>query len=150
MQSLFQKLSGFFLSPTPAEATVSPERHAMSEEQDVLGCNSMSTKHFNEAISFFNKAIELDPSDPFPHYSKAMAYEALGRYQEALIACDKAIKRDPKCAIAYNAKAIALYALGRMDEALAVVDKAISIDHKHHEPQHLRERILSAIQSQTN
>lgn len=144
MQNLFQKLSGLFLSSSDEDAP--HHDHAASEAESGRGCRSMSARHYNEAIGFYNKAIELDPDDPFPYYAKAMAYEALGRYGDALIATDKAIKRDPNCAIANNIKAMALFALGRHDEALGAVDKAVSLDSSHHEPQHLREKILEAIE----
>ena len=144
MQSLFRRLSGFFIPNKASE--VSLEDHAASESESTKGCRSMTEKHYNEAIVFYNKAIELDPNDPFPYYSKALAYEALGRYQEALIAADKALKRDPASAIAHNTKGMALFALGRYREALAEVDMAISFDHTHHEPQNLRDRILAKLQ----
>ncbi len=145
MGSLFQKLSGFFLCKPQNQAqstipTCNPKASALQSEK---GCNAMVTKNYNGAIAFFNKAIELDPNDPFPHYSKAMAFEALERYEDALIASDKAIKRDPSCAIAYNAKAMALFALNRYDEALKALEKAIEIDCSHHEPHNLRNAILS-------
>ena len=146
MQSLLQRLSGFFLpSSQEKRMEVSPEAHEASENQSTHGCHSMAAKHYNEAIMFYNKAIELDPNDPFPYYNKALAYEALGRYPDAVIAADKALRRDPNCAIAYNTKAMALFALSRYDEALVAVDKAVSLDKTHPEPQNLREKIAQAI-----
>lgn len=144
MQSLFQKLSGFFLPSSDSRMLL--HDHAASDAQSENGIRSMSERHYKEAIGFYNKAIELDSSDPFPYYAKAMAYEALGRYDDAIIAADKAIKRDPNCAIAYNTQAMALFALARYDEALKAVDKAVSLDSEHHEPLHLREKIVEAIE----
>lgn len=75
---------------------------------------------YDEAVSLYDQAINLDPDnwDNWMAYSnKGEALFKLGRYEEAIIAYNKAIELTPENPIAYGLKGAALKALGRTDES---------------------------------
>jgi len=48
-----------------------------------------------EAISWFDKALEIHPKDEVALYDKGVALSALGRHEEAITWFDKALEVDP-------------------------------------------------------
>jgi tetratricopeptide (TPR) repeat protein len=45
----------------------------------------------NESISFYDKALSLNPSDPAVHFNRAYALHLMGREAEAIINASKAV-----------------------------------------------------------
>ena len=93
-------------------------------------------KKINDAIKFYEMAIECQPSKNI----LVMLYSNLGdvytnlgyasgdiaNHQKALEYCDKAIAENPKFAAAYYNKGNVLKALGKHQEALGIYDQAIT------------------------
>ncbi|MEO1404045.1 MAG: tetratricopeptide repeat protein, partial [Cyanobacteria bacterium J06635_1] len=67
----------------------------------MLGNTYNDLKRYDEAISAYEKAIELDPDDATAHYNLGNTYKALKRYDEAISAYEKAIELDPDDATAH-------------------------------------------------
>jgi tetratricopeptide (TPR) repeat protein len=85
-------------------------------------------KDYENAIVYYDKAIEINPKYGDAYNHKGYALSALGRKEEAIACCEKVIEIDPEYTYAYFNKGIALSDLGRKEEAIASYDKAIEID----------------------
>jgi tetratricopeptide (TPR) repeat protein len=66
-----------------------------------------------EAIQYFDKALELDPKNVEALVNKGTALYALGRYEAALQCCYRTLSRDPKNAAAQELKRVALEKTGK-------------------------------------
>jgi len=75
---------------------------------------------YDEAIHFYDEAINIDPNN-FANWqiwkSKGDALSKQGKYEEAIQAYDKALELAPEISIIYTAKGKALKALGRTNES---------------------------------
>lgn len=84
---------------------------------------------YEEAIKYYNYAIEFNSEHDAAYNNIGWALIELGRPEEALPYIDKSIEIDPIDASApYTNKGNALKALEKYDEALECYDKAIEID----------------------
>lgn len=99
---------------------------------------------YQEAITAFDKALEIDIAEDNKHYdkmawkNKGLALANLGKFQEAITAYDKGLEIDPGNAkyyyetrfdkLLWNNKGIALYNLSKYQEAITAYDKALKID----------------------
>ena len=88
-------------------------------------------KMFEEAISWYDKALVLDPNDINASYNKGTAFDELHRYEDALTWFEKTLDIDPKHVNATIYKAVALEELGKKEEAINWYDKALEIDPKN-------------------
>ena len=82
-----------------------------------LGNMSHFDADYDEALGYFDKALELDPKDANACYNKGLALYNLERYDEALGYFDKALELDPKDANACYSTGVCLQRLNRNKEA---------------------------------
>jgi len=61
-----------------------------------------------EAITYYDKALEIDPYDTLVLNNKGGALAALGRYEEAITYYDKVLAIDPDNEAAQDAKLFTL------------------------------------------
>ena len=85
--------------------------------------------YFEQAISDFSKAIELDPSEADAHYNRGLAYGELHRVGEAIADFEKAIELDANHAHAYYRRGLALAEHRRIAEATADLETAQRLSH---------------------
>jgi tetratricopeptide (TPR) repeat protein len=120
LEPIFEQLTGrHVLIPKAGEKTSafwSNKGHSL----DSLG-------RYQEAISCYNKAIEIDPRHAMAWNNKGVSLDFLGRYQEAISCYDKALEIDPLHAMAWNNKGIILHSLGRYQEAIICYDNVLEI-----------------------
>ena len=93
---------------------------------------ALHNKEYEQAISAYDKAIQLDPSSIRAYHiyvKKSQALNKLHRYQEALDSANLAIEIDPNKEEAYVAKVDPLFVLGREEELIAVLEKILVINH---------------------
>jgi tetratricopeptide (TPR) repeat protein len=83
---------------------------------------------YDEAITYFDKALAINPNYKNALLSKGWSLSNLGRYDEAIEYYDRAIEIDPNYILALNNKGLALNGLGRYDEAITYFDKALAIN----------------------
>src|SRR3989339_803850 len=88
---------------------------------------------FQEAITCFDKAIEINPQDEMLWTNKGVVLAELGKCQEAVAYYNKAIEINPKSVLAWNNKGYALYKLGKYEEAIIYYDEAIGINSQYAE-----------------
>ncbi|MBN1881313.1 MAG: tetratricopeptide repeat protein [Deltaproteobacteria bacterium] len=104
------------------------------------GWASMDMGEFEEAVGFFDTAIEKWSEDKYdycpPYCGKAIAYTYLGRWEEVIPVCDELISMEcgmlfgwPKTIDAwpYIRKGIAHLNLGDLDAAMADFDAALGV-----------------------
>ncbi|CCH62889.1 hypothetical protein TBLA_0I02310 [Henningerozyma blattae CBS 6284] len=70
------------------------------EELKAKGNISFKNGSYSEAISWYNRCISIDPSNPIGYSNKAMALLKADRFDEAITTCEKGLqlisKEDPE------------------------------------------------------
>ena len=99
----------------------------------LLGIIAAQVKNHALAISFFDKAVKLNRTNPFFYFNRGNAHIEANQIDNALINYNKSIDLDPLYAEAYFYKAIALTAKNLLSEALVSINKAIQIKPDHAE-----------------
>jgi len=94
---------------------------------NLLGIVQHTRGQLEEAVSFFEKAIELQPDYGDSYSNIAHSLGELGRLEEALGHCNKAIELKPELAGAYNNRGFILRKLGRSRDAVLSYDRAIEL-----------------------
>ena len=113
---------------------------AYNKETDALsaidwfnkGYNAAENKEYDKAISYYLRAIELDPDDAAAYYNLGIAYDNQGNYTKAIESYEKAIELDPDSADAYNNRAIIYYSKEEYDKAWNDVNMAQSLGGQVH------------------
>ena len=109
---------------------------AYNKETDVLsatdwfqkGYNAYENKEYDKAISFYLRAIELDPDDDAAYVNLGVAYYYQGNYTKAKESYERAIELDPDEALAYQ-KIGDLYMLQiNLIKAIELYEKVIELD----------------------
>jgi len=95
------------------------------------GLSLANLDHYEEALSYFDQALELAPRDVMFLSNKGNCLNILGRYKEALSYFDQALELDPRYVKALNNKGICLNLLGRYEEAIRYYDMALEIDPRY-------------------
>ncbi len=83
---------------------------------------------YEDAISAYDKAIEIDPQNSTLWRSKAIALRDSGRFPEAIEAYGRAAELNPQENGIWNIQGFLLSELGRYSEANEAYDKAIQAD----------------------
>jgi tetratricopeptide (TPR) repeat protein len=94
-----------------------------------LGC----LKRYEEAITSYDKALEIKPDYHEAWNNRGIALRKLGRYEEAIASYDKALEIKPDFHQAWYNRGYALRKLGRSEEAIASYDKALEIKPDDHQ-----------------
>lgn len=103
-----------------------------------------------EAIIYYDKALEINPSHKEAHNNKGIALEDLEKYEEAIAEFDKAIELEPRDENTYNNKGNALRELGRYEEAIAEYDKALEIYPDYLKALENKERTVSLLEKSSD
>jgi tetratricopeptide (TPR) repeat protein len=78
-----------------------------------------------EALAFFEKALERNPRDAETLCNKGVALDSLDRYAEALECYDEALRINPSLAEAWTNRGILMDRMERYREALRCYDRAV-------------------------
>jgi len=82
----------------------------------------------DEALEYFDKAIELKNDDEIAYMNKAMCLKKLEKHEESIAVLNKAISVKSDIPDFYNEKADNLIKLKKYDDAIASIDMAIKIN----------------------
>ena len=85
------------------------------------------TQRLQEAVKYFEKAVELDPFHREAYNQLAYAYNALGRFDRAMWAINKYVEIAPEEANAYDSRGEILATNGKLDEAIASYEQATKL-----------------------
>jgi tetratricopeptide (TPR) repeat protein len=72
------------------------------------GLDLMNSASYNQAITYFDKALAINPNDTDALNNKGLALAQLGKYNEAISYYDKALEIKPNYATAPNNKGAVL------------------------------------------
>ena len=86
------------------------------------------SEKYDEAIEYYDQALEIEPKNDDVWSSRGAALLKLGMWAKAVDAFDKALHINPKLALAYSGKGLGLTHLRRYSEALECHDMAIKLD----------------------
>ena len=89
-----------------------------------------------EALTQYQKALQLNPDRADAYYNLGLLFEGMGRTDEALAHYQKALERDANHAKAHNNLGVLLKSMRRTDEALAHYLKASQIDPNFGDVEH--------------
>ncbi len=95
-------------------------------------------RNYMQAISDFDRAIEIDPEYSAAYYNRSLAYGKLGNYKQAIADCDRAIGINPEYADAYYTRGLAYSKLGNYTQAISDFDRAIGINPEYADAYHNR------------
>ena len=93
-----------------------------------IGRFLIKTKHYQDSLACYEKALELGQSRSLPLLGYGIALFFLKRYEESLASFQKAIDLDPKFVNAWVGRGAALDRLKRYEESLDSCRKAIDLD----------------------
>jgi len=89
------------------------------------GVSYLKKGQIEDAISDFNKAINLDPGKAIAYVARGSAYHMLDQLDNAISDYNKAIEINPDLAVAYQNRGSVYYRLGRFDNAISDYSKVI-------------------------
>lgn len=92
------------------------------------GWGLQNSGNHKDAISAYNKAIELDPLYAMAYNMRGAAFASLGDFSQALRDHGKAIDLDPQYAAAFNNRGVAYCQLGNFGQAIKDFDSGIDLD----------------------
>ncbi|KAJ2478895.1 TOM (translocase of outer membrane) complex component [Coemansia sp. RSA 2131] len=83
---------------------------------------------YDSAIGAFEKAIELDSSNPLPYVNQAISlFQTSGQPDRALTLIREALKVDPECELAVAALSQIYLQMGMFEESLAMLRRAVDL-----------------------
>jgi serine/threonine-protein kinase len=80
-----------------------------------------------EAIAVVQRAVELEPVDPFIRANLGFQYLLAQQYEQALVETEHAIELDPDQFIAYWGRSLSLDRLGDVDDAVEVMRRTYEL-----------------------
>ena len=83
---------------------------------------------FDQAMSDFNKALEIDPTSAMAYHHRGVLYTFKGQYDQAFSDFSKALEINPRFASAYSSRGRAYMAKGQYDQAISDYTKALEIN----------------------
>ena len=92
------------------------------------GLLALQSSNYEEALSYFDQVLEIEPSHTSTLINKGNALKNLDRNEEALSTIDKALEIEPSNIVALINKGGILIKLDRNEEALSTIDKALEIE----------------------
>ena len=101
------------------------------EELNSKGTSLYTLGRYEDAIRYFDQALEIDPRNVAVLSNKGNCLDSLGRYEEAIRYYDISLEIDPCNADALNNKGNCLKNLDRYEEAIRYYDKALEIDQRN-------------------
>ena len=95
------------------------------------GMSLANLGHPAEALTCFERALEINPRYPQVWSNKGVELAHLGRPDEALTCFERALEINPRDAKAWYNKGVELADLGRHGEALTCYERALEIDPRY-------------------
>ncbi len=96
-----------------------------------MGVFYQRTKDPIEALDYYNKALQLDPTNAEIYNNRSLIYKELGKYDKAVTGFLKAIHFDPEYVKAYNNIGLLYFLKNNPAAAISSFQKAIKIDPRN-------------------
>lgn len=98
------------------------------EQLKEKGNEEYKRKNYNQAISFYNDAIEQQDNQEVLYANRGLCQKALSRYKLALLDFEKALGINPRSVKNLKRKAEVLLILGRLPDAQRVMEQCAHIE----------------------
>jgi len=109
-------------------AETTKNKRSSAERLYSQGVAQLSRDDYARAVTYFEKAAELDPNYAEAWYQAGFSYGILGRHNDALRASRQAAKLRPDWAQTYTNIGASSYALGQFKDAAEAYRQAIRLD----------------------
>jgi len=103
-------------------------REAAAHVAHTIAIDLAIEEKFEEAISLFNQAIELDPAVPYVYSDRGNAFNGLQEYQLAIADYNRAIELDPTHNHFYGNRGTAYHSIEEYQLAIADYNRAIELE----------------------
>jgi tetratricopeptide (TPR) repeat protein len=107
------------------DRTATPQNRAVAYVNRAIAYSVR--RGFDQALSDFGAAIQLDPESPLAYYNRGNLYFDRGEHAKAIVDYTSAIERDPSFALAYLNRGVAYKRAGRNEAAAADYRQALSM-----------------------
>jgi tetratricopeptide (TPR) repeat protein/beta-lactamase regulating signal transducer with metallopeptidase domain len=108
---------------------VSPEKSsAGSAEYISQGFSSLKQGKVEDAITQFNRAIDLDPEKAVAYAARGSAYFRLEKLDNAISDYNKAIAINPELEVAYQGRGSVYFLQGQLDNAISDYTRVIKLN----------------------
>lgn len=125
---LFPDFDGFARQRSQDVEYIQPASTVQHRE---LADEAFQKGEYEEAISNYNRAIELDQNDVVAYCNRGIVKYQLGQYQAAINDFDEAVYRGDNDAYTYFLRGISKYMLEQYADAIDDYDEAIRRDSNH-------------------
>ncbi len=88
------------------------------------GNDHLNKGEYEEAISDYTKALEIEPLSADVYANRGLAYSQIGQNDKAISDFNEALEINPQYALAYNSRAVVYYTIREYDKAWKDVHKA--------------------------
>ncbi|OCT97522.1 hypothetical protein XELAEV_18009750mg [Xenopus laevis] len=125
-----ESLEGLLDTPQANSGLASPSDEDVAEAESLKteGNEQMKVENFESAVTYYTKALELNPRNAVYYCNRAAAYSKLGNYAGAVRDCEEAISIDPSYSKAYGRMGLALSSLNKHAESVGFYKQALVLD----------------------
>ena len=109
------------------EGQIEPDA-AGAEAYYKQGFTYYKKEQLNQAKTYFDKALRLDPQLVSAYYYRGIIHYRQGQYDQAIADCTSALKINPLHTEAYNIRALVWLEKGEIDRAIKDCDRVLKID----------------------
>lgn len=120
-------------------------RKEAAEQYIKYGEDMANANRLDDAIAFFDKAINIEPQNAFAWGDRALILDRQGKMDEALESFSKSVAIDPNNSITWHNKGLTLIRSKRLREGIECFDKAIEIKEDYAKAWYNKGRALSMI-----
>ena len=120
-------------------------RKEASDEFVKYGEDMANASRIEEALQYFEKAIQLNPKNDFAWGDRGLILDKQGKTEESLASFSKAIEIDPKNSITWHNKGLTLIRSNQLKEAIYCFDKAIENKENYAKAWYNKGRALSML-----
>lgn len=103
-------------------------KRAAAERLYSQGLGVMSRDDYARAVSYFDKAVEVDPNYAEAWYQAGFSYGMLGKHEESLKASKQAARLRPEWTETFVNIGTSSYALGKFEDAVTAYRQAAKLD----------------------
>jgi tetratricopeptide (TPR) repeat protein len=99
----------------------------VNKGEDLWRNSNGTTEDAKAALSYFDRAIELNPLNYIAWMNKGLIFKKLNMQEEAVMCYDKAIQIKPTYPTSWINKGVLLGCIGKIREAIECFDKVLEI-----------------------
>jgi tetratricopeptide (TPR) repeat protein len=101
-----------YATPIPSTPEPSPTPESLAEQEVDRGGELFKRGQYAGSMLFFNRAVKLDPSDPFALAYRGRTYFLLDQFDKSLSDLDHGLQLDPKEGLLFWLRGLTLWAMG--------------------------------------